>query len=50
MFVYGKEGDDCLTLDYDAMTALSVSAIQALYEKVTALEEANRELRQRLEN
>ena len=49
VFVYGKEVDDCLTLDYDAVTALSVSAIQALYEKVTALEEANRELRECLE-
>jgi len=38
LFVYGKYVDDFLSVDYDALTTLNVSATQELARKVEALE------------
>ena len=45
IFVYGKEVDDLLSVDYEAISMLNVSATQALYKKITALEAENKELK-----
>ena len=51
VFVYGKKVDDILTVDYDALTTLNISATQALHKKIIAqnkeiqkLKEQNKEL------
>ncbi len=41
MFVYGTQINDLLTVDYDALSMLNVSATQELARKVKALEEEN---------
>ena len=41
LFVYGKYVDDFLSVDYDALTTLNVSATQQLARKVAALEQQN---------
>ncbi|MBP7652551.1 tail fiber domain-containing protein, partial [Candidatus Dependentiae bacterium] len=56
IFVYGKEVDDFLTVDYDAVTMLSVSAIQELIKQnviqkneTETLKNLISELKQRIE-
>jgi len=52
LFVYGKRVDDFLSVDYDAISVLNVSATQELALRVEALESENADLRaacQRLE-
>ena len=46
LFVYGKFVDDFLSVDYDALAMLNVSATQELARKVAALEQQNAALRQ----
>ena len=41
VFVYGKQVDDFLGVDYDALSMLNISATQALYQRLVQLEEAN---------
>ncbi|MGB1051942.1 MAG: tail fiber domain-containing protein [Chitinophagales bacterium] len=41
VFVYGKQVDDFLGVDYDALSMLNISATQALYQRLVELEEAN---------
>ncbi len=41
VFVYGKYVDDFLTVDYDAVSMLNVSATQELYRMVVDLQKAN---------
>ena len=45
LFVYGKYVDDFLSVDYDALTTLNVSATQELARKVAALEQQNEALK-----
>ncbi|MDO7877161.1 tail fiber domain-containing protein [Hymenobacter sp. ASUV-10] len=47
LFVYGKYVDDFLSVDYDALTTLNVSATQELARKVEALEQRNATLEAR---
>ena len=44
-FVYGTEISDFLTVDYEAISMLNVSATQELHKKVKALEEENAEIK-----
>ena len=41
VFIYGKQVDDFLGVDYDALSMLNISATQALYQRLVELEEAN---------
>lgn len=45
VFVYGKHVDDLLTVDYDALSMLNISATQELYKRIVDLEEENRSLK-----
>lgn len=45
VFVYGKYVDDFLSVDYDALSMLNISATQELYKKITALEAENKNLK-----
>jgi hypothetical protein len=47
LFVYGKYVDDFLSVDYDALTTLNVSATQELARRVEALEARNTALEAR---
>lgn len=44
VFVYGKEVNDLLSVDYNALAMLNISATQELYQKIKELEEKNNEL------
>ena len=48
VFVYGREVDDFLAVDYDAIAVVNVSATQQLAKEVDALRVENNELRKRL--
>ena len=55
VFVYGKKVTDLLTVDYDALTTLNISATQQLHKEIETLktkllieEESNKNLEQRL--
>lgn len=45
VFVYGKEVDDLLNVDYDALSMLNISATQELYNRIVALEVENTKLK-----
>ncbi len=45
IFIYGKHVDDLLTIDYDALSMLNISATQELYKKIIALEAENKDLK-----
>lgn len=49
VFVYGKKVNDLLTVDYDALSALNISATQALHQEIEYLKAANKTLEQRLQ-
>ena len=42
VFVYGKYVDDFLTVDYDALSMLNISATQELYKRLVELETENK--------
>lgn len=44
LFVYGKYANDVLTVDYNALSMLNVSATQELLRKIEALEKENKAL------
>lgn len=44
LFVYGKYANDVLTVDYNALSMLNVSATQELLRKIEALEKENKVL------
>jgi len=48
MFVYGTEVNDFLSVDYDALAMLNISATQELYKKIKALEAENMMLKNEL--
>ncbi len=48
VFVYGREVDDFLTVDYDAISMLNVSATQALYQQIQTLQQKVAHLEQSL--
>ena len=48
IFVYGKQVDDLLSVDYDALSVLNISATQELAKKVEVLRDENQELRTEL--
>ncbi len=57
VFVYGKKVKDLLTVDYDALTTLNISATQQLHKEIEILkaklliqEENNKNLAQRLQS
>ena len=37
LFIYGKQVDDLLTVDYDALSILAISSIQALDKRLNDL-------------
>lgn len=45
IFVYGKYVDDFLSVDYDALSMLNISATQELYKRLVALESENKALK-----
>ena len=45
VFVYGKQVDDFLSVDYDAISMLNVSATQELYQIVLDLQKENSQLK-----
>lgn len=45
IFIYGKYVNDFLSVDYDAISMLNVSATQELYKKIVALENENKALK-----
>ena len=45
VFVYGKKVKDLLSIDYDALSTLNISATQELARKVAALEKQNEALK-----
>lgn len=45
IFVYGKEVDDLLSVDYDALSILNISATQELAKKVEVLQSENQKLK-----
>ncbi len=45
VFVYGKYVDDFLTVDYDALSMLNISATQELYKRLVELETENKALK-----
>jgi hypothetical protein len=49
VFVFGKEVHDFRVVDYDRLTALSISAIQELAKREAALQTENRALKARVE-
>ena len=48
VFVYGKKVNDLLTVDYDALTTLNISATQQLNNEIEALKAVNKKLEERL--
>lgn len=48
VFVYGKQVDELLSVDYDAISMLNVSATQELAEQVEALQSENKSLIKRI--
>lgn len=48
MFVYGSEVYDFRTVDYDGLTALNISATQALHKKIKAQEKRIKKLKDEL--
>lgn len=45
IFVYGKKVNDLLTVDYDALTTLNISATQALSKEIEFLKQENKLLK-----
>ncbi|MDW3191109.1 MAG: tail fiber domain-containing protein [Cytophagales bacterium] len=45
VFVYGKEVDDFRTVDYNQVSMMGISAIQALHQQVDTLEQENKDLK-----
>ena len=50
IFVYGKQVDDLLNVDYDAVSMLNVSATQALSRQLEALKKENEALKEEINN
>ncbi|HQW03398.1 MAG TPA: hypothetical protein PLR30_13020, partial [Saprospiraceae bacterium] len=48
--VYGKQVDDLLNVDYDAVSMLNVSATQALSRQLEALKKENEALKEEINN
>jgi uncharacterized small protein (DUF1192 family) len=49
VFVYGKQVNDFLSIDYDAISMLNVSATQELAKRIKVLESENAELKAKLQ-
>jgi len=47
-FIYGKEVDDFVVVDYDALSMLNISATQEIIKRLELLEKENEELRKLL--
>ena len=48
--MYGKQVDDLLNVDYDAVSMLNVSATQALSRQLEALKKENEALKEEINN
>lgn len=49
LFVYGRQVDDFLDVDYNVITSLNVATIQDLRQRVKKIEEINENLLKRIE-
>lgn len=50
VFIYGKKVNGLHTVDYDAITTLNISAMQALLARIESLEKENLELKTDLQS